>query len=236
MRYVGGKVRQARTIASLILHRASETSIYWEPFLGGASVMAAVAPQFPGECRASDLNLDLVLLWRAARDGWVPPAVMTREEYEALRDAPPSPLRAWAAFAASYNGKWWGGYGPTASGRDYLAESVRSTIRKASALRGVSIECHSYDWCQPNAGDVVYCDPPYAGTLDYGATRGFDHEAFWGKMAEWSDAGVSVLVSEYAAPVGWEPVAEFRRVETMHHGGPSSGPRAEVVWKRRGFR
>ena len=44
-------------------------------------------------------------------------------------------------------------------------------------------------------GDVVYCDPPYAGTADYG--RGFDHEAFW----QWCRTrDFPVYVSEYRAP------------------------------------
>ena len=44
-------------------------------------------------------------------------------------------------------------------------------------------------------GDVVYCDPPYAGTCDYG--REFDHDAFW----QWCRTrDFPVYVSEYHAP------------------------------------
>lgn len=44
-------------------------------------------------------------------------------------------------------------------------------------------------------GDVVYCDPPYAGTSGYG--REFDHEAFW----QWCRTrDFPVYVSEYRAP------------------------------------
>lgn len=44
-------------------------------------------------------------------------------------------------------------------------------------------------------GDVVYCDPPYAGTNGYG--REFDHEAFW----QWCRTrDFPVYVSEYRAP------------------------------------
>ena len=44
-------------------------------------------------------------------------------------------------------------------------------------------------------GDVVYCDPPYAGTGGYG--REFDHEAFW----QWCRTrDFPVYVSEYRAP------------------------------------
>ena len=44
-------------------------------------------------------------------------------------------------------------------------------------------------------GDVVYCDPPYAGTNGYG--REFDHEAFW----QWCRSReLPYYVSEYRAP------------------------------------
>ena len=44
-------------------------------------------------------------------------------------------------------------------------------------------------------GDVVYCDPPYAGTTGYG--REFDNEAFW----QWCRTrDFPVYVSEYRAP------------------------------------
>ena len=46
-----------------------------------------------------------------------------------------------------------------------------------------------------NDGDVVYCDPPYAGTNGYG--REFDHDAFW----QWCRTrDFPVYVSEYRAP------------------------------------
>lgn len=44
-------------------------------------------------------------------------------------------------------------------------------------------------------GDVVYCDPPYAGTGGYGVE--FDHEAFW-RWCRTRD--FPVYVSEYRAP------------------------------------
>ena len=44
-------------------------------------------------------------------------------------------------------------------------------------------------------GDVVYCDPPYAGTCSYGCE--FDHDAFW----QWCRTrDFPVYVSEYRAP------------------------------------
>lgn len=230
MRYVGGKVRQSKMIATEISCLRVDRQRYVEPFVGGASVLAAVAPMF-NDVEASDIVPDLPLFWAAVRDGWVPPVSLTQEEYESLRHSDPSPLRCWAGFAASYNGKWWGGYGPTASGRDYLAESLRSTLKKAKGLSGVEFLCRKYTEADVDANTVVYADPPYKGTLEYGAATQFDHEEFWCTMECWSLAGALVLVSEYTAPVGWSMVNASPRVETMNHSGPSSGQRIEGLFR-----
>lgn len=55
---------------------------------------------------------------------------------------------------------------------------------------------------------LVYCDPPYQGTTQYGAFAGFDHELFWDTMREWSKHN-TVVVSEYKAPNDFKCVAEF---------------------------
>lgn len=231
MRYVGGKIRQARGIERVVQELRGDRGHYTEPFAGGCAVTAVVAPHFV-QSTAGDMCLDLILFWRAVRGGWRPPAEMSREEYEALRLAEPSPLRAWAGFAASYNGKWWGGYGPQASGRDYLAESLRAVEKKAIGIAGVSFIHQDYAEAQVSADTVVYADPPYEGTLEYGATRSFDYSRFWRTMTEWVDLGAVVLVSEYTAPDGWRSVLNVQRVETMNHGGPSSGARVEGLWTR----
>ena len=120
MRYLGGKVRQAKRIRAAITALRCDRYCYLEPFVGGGSTFAAVAPDFE-RAVAGDVVPDLILFWEAVADGWVPPATMSAEEYEGLRHASPSPMRAWAMFAASYNGRPWAGYGPVASGRDNSA-------------------------------------------------------------------------------------------------------------------
>ena len=55
-----------------------------------------------------------------------------------------------------------------------------------------NISYTDYVYCD---GDVVYCDPPYKNTIDYGIR--FDSDAFW----EWaSTRSYPVYVSEYQAP------------------------------------
>lgn len=99
--YMGGKSRIASKIREhLISHGATR---YVEPFVGGGAVLTAVAGDF-AEITANDAHEDLIDLYRALQAGWVPPEVVTEEEFNALRSADPSPLRTFAGFCCSYGG------------------------------------------------------------------------------------------------------------------------------------
>lgn len=85
MRYMGGKARQAKHIREVIARMRGDRTRYVEPFMGGAWVSAAVAPDFPAAVLA-DASEPLVTLWHAVVvDGWEPPSAMTRDEYDRLR-------------------------------------------------------------------------------------------------------------------------------------------------------
>jgi site-specific DNA-adenine methylase len=248
MRYVGGKSRQAKKILNALLKHRGDRRKYIEPFVGGGSVLATIAPHF-STVFAGDIVPDLILFWQAVSRGWLPPQQISKEDYESLLRSDPSPMRAWAGFAASYNGRWWGGYGPKAAGRDYLAESYRSTVSKSVGIALAELRCCSFEkWRHDVDGNtVIYCDPPYKddsgnnhsglatpeGTGDkiYGATM-FDHGQFWSEMDEWEQRGALVFVHEYTAPEGWIPVYSEARVETMNHRDKSSGRRTEALWTK----
>lgn len=67
---------------------------------------------------------------------------------------------------------------------------------------------HDYEYKE---GDVVYCDPPYAGTEGYGGD--FDHGAFW----EWARTRTyPVYVSEYLAPDDFIPIWEKKKRSLFH--------------------
>lgn len=229
MRYLGGKARQAKWIRDEILKLRGSRQIYIEPFTGGGSVLASVAPHFPYVI-GSDIVPDLIELYRAVQSGWIPPTELTKEQYEFLRGSDPSALRAWAAFAASYNGKFFAGYGPAASGRNYLEESKNAMLKKSAGFKHVFFDCCSYDMHSPDSSCVVYCDPPYADTEMYQGAPQFDHARFWATMDAWTSTGALVLVSEYVAPSHWRALSSVKRVETMNHSGPSSGARQETLF------
>jgi len=217
MRYLGGKVRQAKRITECVqgIARTLGRKHYREPFVGGGSIFAEACGRYERSI-ATDVQEDLIRLWQAVADGWLPPQHMDRETYEQLRHSEdPSALRAWAAFAVSFNGKRWAGYGPSAAGRDYVAESFRSTVRKGAAFRaaGANFECLSFETITPTDQEIVYCDPPYEDTTGYGC--GFDHATFWAWAEHHSRRGVPIVVSEYRAPEGWVVIDSWSRAATV---------------------
>lgn len=218
MRYVGGKGRIAGRIASVILSRTPDRVAYLEPFVGGASVTEKMAPYFP-ECQAGDISSDLILMWQALQDGWVPPDAISVSEYYELMASAPSALRGLAGFGGSFGGRWFEGYargGFRASGepRNHFGESARSVVRSSALMTNVRFRCCQYWEWEPAPGTVIYCDPPYLNDVKgWGGKRPeffiFDSDKFWDVAAGWARNGSYVFVSEYSAPGKWEQVAEF---------------------------
>lgn len=69
-----------------------------------------------------------------------------------------------------------------------------------------------------NDGDVVYCDPPYAGKTGYGCNK-FDHEAFW----QWCRTrDFPVYVSEYRAPEDFVSIWRKEKRRLFNDKGLSS--------------
>lgn len=215
MRYLGGKSRQARHIAQVLRHlRSQSNGNYYEPFIGGASVFDIAAPMFE-QVEASDIHLDLMMMWQSTAGGWwVPPSVVSAETYVELRDAEPSALRGFVGFGCSYGGKWFGGYARERVDYKHTGDicgASRSSVLKSSLIMRNSnarLLRRSYADLDPKPGSMIYCDPPYAGTTGYSDTESFDHSLFWDTARSWALVGCLVLVSEYSAPenipVVWE--------------------------------
>lgn len=227
MRYMGGKGRIAKKLAEVIVSNVPEHSgVYYEPFVGGGGMAVHMAKHFD-EVRYSDIHPDLVLMWKALQDGWKPPTVVSYDEYQDLRyQDEPSALRGFVGFGGSFGGRWFEGYargGHNADGtpRNHQAESSRAVqkdIARMFARHKTSFECLSVFNLEPKPGDVVYCDPPYAGTKKYSKTDHFNHGEFWKLMSAWANNGVHVFVSEYDAPPEWEVVWERELRSSVRHG------------------
>ena len=110
-------------------------------------------------------------------------------------------------FLASVNGRFFdggyaqSGYEKTKTGtryRDYYQEAKRNLERQTPNLKGTRFEVSNYIDLNPGAWQMIYCDPPYKGTKQYGSSRDFNHAEFWDWCREMSERNI-VLVSEHIA-------------------------------------
>lgn len=238
MRYLGGKTRLAKHIAEAILNDTDSRQTYIEPMVGGGSVLCAMAPHFENAF-AGDIHEDLILLYQALQEGWVPPTEVSEELYRDLKHAEPSALRGFVGFGCSFGGKWFGGRatgGFRSDGfpRNHVAESRANLLKSVFNLRGVEYRCGGYQRWPIRAGYVVYLDPPYAGTTGYSGTETFDHEAFWSTARKWRDMGAHVYVSELDAPDDWTRIWETERKvgsTVCREGVGVTPPRADRLFK-----
>ena len=222
MRYFGGKARLARELSSIINRYQVQT--YHEPFCGMFSVGAEVT--IPTRT-AADTQPDLILLLQAVQSGWAGPTTVTEEEYNALKLAAPSALRAFAGFGCSNSGKFFGGYARESTKRNFAANARTSLMKLAPKIEGVRFARQSYlDFDEPV--ELIYCDPPYAGTTGY-TVGAFDPAEFWRWVREYGRRSI-VLVSEYTAPE-WATVVWQKNVRTdMNAKGGGKIPRIEKLF------
>lgn len=222
MQYLGGKSRIAKRIAPFLIADGVRCHTYLEPFIGGGSVFAEVSPYFE-KAIGADMVPDLVMLWQALLEGWEPPSKLTREEWTELRHSEPSALRAFAGYGLSFGGKWFAGFAEDNPAKHQwrAGAAARGLLKKVSRFNENSLfECASYDTWAPDEETLVYCDPPYAGATQYGATGRFDSAKFWRVAESWADSGATVFVSEYEAPPHWSEVWAAPVRATLHRTGP----------------
>jgi DNA adenine methylase len=208
MQYFGGKQRIAAKLAAFMRPYVASRGGYVEPFVGGAAMLAAqTAPVRIG----GDANVALITMWQALADGWVPPERITEEEYSdaSRRRNPSDPLTAFIGFGSSFAGKWFGGYARGGENRNYAANAASSLRKKARGLDGVRWYAGDYQTCPTPSRAVIYCDPPYAGTTQYGAVGAFNWDDFWGWCLIKHAEGHAVFVSEYAAPASFRVAFEI---------------------------
>lgn len=213
MRYSGGKEKIAGRVAAVLQPYVDAAGAYCEPFLGGASVFARIkAPIKFG----SDANPWLICYWQALLNGWTQPAEVSDELYAQVKaEKPMHPITAFVGFGCSFGGKWFGGPARDSEGKNYAEIASRSSAKRVAGFGNATLTHAPYDQCPIPPGAVIYCDPPYAGTLGYGAVGDFDSSAFWEAVRRAERAGHPVFVSEYTAPEDFEIVAEFAKKVTM---------------------
>lgn len=199
MQYFGGKARIAKDIAAILnIYLQDGRWRYVEPFCGGLNVSQYINP---ARTRILlDFSLELITLYKAVQQGWTPPESISEERYNELKAQPEiTAEKAFAGFACSFSGKYFGGYARNNRGRNYAKDGWNSLKRKFANLGPDAIFMQQNFLEASWSGCVIYCDPPYSNTTGYKAAGAFDSDAFWQKVRELS-ADNLIFVSEYSAP------------------------------------
>lgn len=221
MKYMGSKQRLAKDISPIINKYIKDYNIntYIEPFVGGANMMEYIVCD---NRIGSDNNEYLITMWNDLQAGWQPPEKMTREMYNDIKnnkDEYSKALVAIAGFCATYNAKWFGGYAGVVKTkintlRDYYDEAVRNILKQTDKLTNVEFIHTDYTYFTEYKNALIYCDPPYQGTTQYGSSKEFDYEKFWSWVRKMSVSN-AVFVSEYNAPDDFECIYEKTLTTTL---------------------
>jgi DNA adenine methylase len=215
--YTGNKSGHAADIVEITLAGRVAGQHYVEPFVGGGNVICRV-PRETGPRLGADKNLYVIALLDAIGNrGWLPPEMLTEDEWDKMRRRPdtyPPELIGFAATGPTFGSKWFGGWARNAEKEDgyYVRASRAAAMRDAPGLRGCRFVVSEYDKLTIPAESIVYCDPPYAGTTDYKGSKtkiavgdslsqnSWDRLKFWRWADAQYDTGHRVFVSEYAGP------------------------------------
>jgi DNA adenine methylase len=224
VRYFGGKTRNGGKIAKIVNKVANGRPI-WEPFCGACGV----TQHLDGPVLASDIRPEIIALWHALQEGWVPPENVTESEYYAARDGEGSAaFRAFVGFGCSFGGKWFGGYARgqqsesrAKTERNYAKNARNGLMKKFARVRSVRFETADFFERTP-VEPVIYCDPPFAETT-WTADQKWSEASFVERCEALAARGHTVLVSGYKAPRAWLSlgIVRLKRGKRLGMGSPT---------------
>ena len=209
---MGAKSKYAKDIVPILQKEIDDkgADTYIECFVGGANIIDKIKCKNRYGFDRSDTLIALLqqaaedfdgVLKKGSRELWdkgkayvkdgIMPDDMTLAQIGAME------------FLASFcNGGFPRGYAKNTDKRDYYQEAYRNLQEQAPRLKGIIFKAQDYwmlDGATRNA--VIYLDPPYQGTKQYGYARqplmNYDH--FWNWVRDISKNN-SVFVSEQSAP------------------------------------
>ena len=242
MKYVGSKNRLAKELTPIIQsYITDDTKGYLEPFVGGANMIDKIECNNKFGC---DIHEELIELLKYIQNtNNVLPTTITEEEYNKVK-LNKDKYEKWyvglVGFCASFGAKYFGGYArgfkeDKITPRDMAAEGIKNIEKQRKNLQNIKFKCCSYDEINKNIKDfVIYCDPPYKGTLKY--TTDFDYDKFYKWCKEMSKNNI-VLISEYWMPEEFECIWEKKttvRIDSNKKSKDKKMERTEKLFIYRG--
>lgn len=214
MRYMGSKRIIAKGILPIILKDRKNDQWYIEPFCGGCNLINKIE----GKRIGNDVNKYLIDMFKALQEGWKPPEKVSEKEYNQInknKSKYNTALVGFVGFCCSFGGKWFGGYardgdktGYAKKGikRNYALESRNILLKSLPQLIGIYFYCRNYYKIPIYENSIIYCDPPYRGTCDYG--QRFNYNKFYDWCRAVSKFNCKIYISEYWMPSDFKCVWE----------------------------
>ena len=227
MQYFGGKCRIASALAQHLNTYSGMFTCAVDLFCGSLNVGSRLQYE---HIVANDSHPYLMAMWEAVQVGWVPPRTVSEEEYNRCRQFPDAdpPLTGFVGFGCSFAGKWFGGYARSGT-RNYALNAHNSVMRKAAAVKPLTLMTGQWFDCVIPSGALVYADVPYRHTTAYSMlTGGFD----WLRFMDWARTQQAVLISEYLhnvpsdGHVVWSAVSK----QDIRNRGKTKTPTTEVLF------
>ena len=228
---MGGKSRISKQIAEILNSAIDKNTPFVSLFCGSCAIELKVQADVK---ILNDKHPYLIAMWQALQNGWMPPDVVTKEEYyrvKANMDENPA-LTGFVGFGCSFGGKWWGGYAKDKRGDDYCGQAKRGLLKDLVGIQSATFTCLDYHDVEIPDGAVVYCDPPYANTTGYTVGQ-FDTNEFWDYMRQLSKR-CDVYISEESAPDDFECIWGKEKVRTLEKNDNVGRVKVEKLFKYKG--
>lgn len=231
MQYMGGKSRISKQIAEVLNSAINKGTPFVSLFCGSCAIESKVQADVK---ILNDKHPYLIAMWQALQNGWMPPDVVTKEEYyrvKANMDENPA-LTGFVGFGCSFGGKWWGGYAKDKRGDDYCGQAKRGLLKDLVDIQSATFTCLDYRDVEIQDGAVVYCDPPYVNTTGYTVGQ-FDTNEFWEYIRQLSNR-CNVYISEESAPDDFECVWSKEKIRTLEKSDNVGRVKVEKLFKYKG--
>lgn len=154
----------------------------------------------------SDIDEDMIAMWKALQKGWQPPEHMTEKQWNKLKTSKggPSAEKGFAGSFLSFGGQKWAGWAEKYDpGHNYAKQAAKSLNKFRDQMKNAKYWAGSYlDVPHDLSGLTILNDPPYIRSMKAKPNENFakfNHHKFWKTMERWAQNNL-VFVCEEECP------------------------------------
>lgn len=219
--YHGGKKRIGKRIAQLIYDVSSEydgIKGYCEPFCGMCGVYQHIPALFQDQkmtYKAGDVNQSVIMMWKEAQRGWIPPTSCSERTFLKLKgDGVSSAEKGFLGHAAGFRSIYFATYREGAN----IKYQSEQTQEFALTLKDVLFTPGEYMQFSRLKNYIIYCDPPYTTSSnypnEYHQYSTFDHDIFY-KWVDKMSVNNLVFISERTS-LPYKQIGAFNGNEKLY--------------------